>query len=409
MDVLHSRCAGLDVHKQTVVACVRVVESGQVRQELRTFSTMTKSLYQLAGWLVESEVSCVAMEATGVYWKPVWHVLEASGLELLLANAAHIKAVPGRKTDSNDAMWIADLLAHGLIRASFVPPTPVQELRDLTRTRKQFTQERTRHVQRLHKVLEAANIKITSVISDITGKSGRAFLDAIIAGEEDPEVLARLGSTRLKATQAQLVEALRGHVTPHQRFMLGLYLGQVDDTDRALAALDAEVAALLRPFQEVVDNVKTVPGIAETAAAAIVAEIGFDMGRFPSASHLVSWATLCPRNDESAGKRRSTRIRKGGNWLKPMLVQAAWAAIRKKNSYERSLFLRLKGRRGPLKAIVAVAASMLRAIYYIVRDNVPYRNLGADHFDHVDRDRMKRRLLSRLNKLGYDVELREAA
>ena len=409
MEVVHSRCGGLDVHKETVVACVRVIEGGKVRQEVRTFSTITKSLYELGEWLLAEQVMAVAMEATGVYWKPVWHVLEASGLSLVLANAAHIKAVPGRKTDVNDAMWIADLLAHGLIRGSFVPPTQVQELRDLTRTRKQFTRERTQHVQRLHKVLEDANIKITSVISDITGKSGRAFLDAIINGETDPVALAKLGSTRLRATPEQLAEALRGHVTAHHRFMLKFYANQVDDTDRALASLDTEVAALLKPFQEAVTNVSTVPGVGETVAAAIVSEIGFDMARFPSASHLVSWATLCPRADESAGRHRSTRIRKGANWLKPMLVQAAWSAVRKKSSYERSLFLRLKGRRGPLKAIVAVAASMLRAIYHILRDNVPYRDLGPAHFDSADREHAKKRLVHRLKRLGYQVDIREAA
>lgn len=409
MEVVHARCAGLDVHKATVVACVRISAEGRIRQEVRTFGTLTKSLYALAEWLMAEEVGCVAMEATGVYWKPVWHVLEASGLELVLANAAHIKAVPGRKTDVNDATWIADLLAHGLIRGSFVPPTQVQELRDLTRTRKQFSRERTQHVQRLHKVLEDANIKITSVISDITGKSGRAFLDAIVAGETDPVELAKLGSARLQASPEVLAEALRGHVTAHHRFMLKFYADQVDDTDRALAALDTQVAALLKPFQEAVANVSTMPGVGETAAAAIVSEIGFDMTRFPSASHLVSWATLCPRSDQSAGKHRSTRIRKGASWLKPMLVQAAWSAVRKKKSYERALFLRLKSRRGPLKAIVAVAASMLRAIFYILRDNVPYRSLGEHHFDTLDVEKAKNRLVHRLNELGYQVDLRPAA
>lgn len=409
METLHARCAGLDVHKETVVACLRVVEDGSVRQDVRTFSTVTRSLYELAEWLVAEKVTAVGMEATGVYWRPVWHVLEASGLELLLANAAHIKAVPGRKTDVNDSMWLADLLAHGLIRGSFVPPTSIQELRDLTRTRKQFVRERTKHVQRIHKVLEDANIKITSVISDITGKSGRRFLTALIEGETDPEVLARLGSSRLKATPEQLQEALRGHVTAHHRFMLKFYVEQVDDTNRALASLDTEASALLRPFQEAVANVSTVPGIAEVAAAAIVSEIGVDMTRFPSASHLVSWATLCPRSDESAGRRRSTRIRKGGNWLKPILVQAAWSAVRTKRSYERALFFRLKARRGPQKAIVAVAASMLRAIYYILRDSVPYIDLGPDHFDTIDRERAKTRLVKRLARLGYAVDVREAA
>lgn len=409
MEVIHAKCAGLDVHKETVVACVRLVRGGQIHQEVRTFSTVTKSLYDLAAWLASEEVTAAAMEATGVYWKPVWHVLEASGLTPILANAAHIKSVPGRKTDVNDATWIADLLAHGLIRGSFVPERPIQELRDLTRTRKQFVRERTQHVQRIHKVLEDANVKITSVITDIMGRSGRSFLSAIIAGEADPERLAQLGSTRLRATHEQLAEALRGHVTPHHRFMLKFYLGQVEGTDLAIAELDTEVAALLQPFHDAVINLTTVPGIAEIAATAIISEIGIDMSHFPSADHLVSWATLCPRNDESAGRRRSTRIRKGASWLKPLLVQAAWSAVRKKNSYERSLFLRLKARRGPQKAIVAVAASMLRAIYHILRNGVPYRDLGPNHFDTITREHSKMRLVRRLQALGYDVEVKEVA
>ena len=409
MEILYGKCAGLDVHKETVVACVRRVSRNQVHQEVRTFSTTTKSLYDLAEWLESQHVAAVAMEATGVYWKPVWHVLEASGFKLILANAAHIKAVPGRKTDVNDAMWIADLLAHGLIRGSFVPEQPIQELRDLTRARKQFVREHTQHVQRIHKVLEDANVKITSVITDIMGRSGRDFLEAIIGGATDPLALAALGNSRLKATTEELAEALRGHVTSHHRFLLKFYLDQADATENAISRLDQEVAALLGPFREAVMNVSTVPGIAETAAAAIVSEIGTDMSKFPTADHLVSWATLCPRNDESAGKHRSTRIRRGSSWLKPILIQAAWAAVRKKDSYERALFLRLKSRRGPRKAIVAVAASMLRAIYCILRDGVPYRSLGPNHFDNLSKERTKKRLIKRLNQLGYEVALTEAA
>lgn len=409
MQTVHVRCAGLDVHKETVVACVRVVKREEVHHEVRTFSTVTSSLYELAQWLQEERVTKVAMEATGVYWRPVWHILEGGGLDLLLANAAHIKAVPGRKTDVNDATWLADLVAHGLIRPSFVPPTQFQELRDLTRARKQSTRERTQHVQRIHKVLEDANIKVTSVISDVMGISGRKFLAAIIAGITDPVVLARLGSPRLHASPETLAEALRGHVTDHHRFMLQFYLDQVDDTDRALSRLDEQVAALLEPFREQVEHVSTVPGVGPTVAAAIVAEIGIDMSRFPSASHLVSWATLCPRSDESAGARRSTRTRKGATWLKPMLVQAAWSAVRTKRSYERVLFMRLKSHRGPQKAIVAVAASMLRAIYCILRDRQPYRTLGQDHFDTIDREKASKRLVARLKRLGYEVDVKKAA
>lgn len=391
------------------MACVRVVKRGEVHHEVRTFSTMTSSLYELADWLQQNRVTQVAMEATGVYWRPVWHILEAAELDLVLANAAHIKAVPGRKTDVNDATWMADLVAHGLIRPSFVPPTRIQELRDLTRARKQFTRERTQHVQRIHKVLEDANIKVTSVISDIMGMSGRKFLAALISGVTDPFELARLGSSRLQAAPETLAEALRGYVTDHHRFLLEFYLDQADHTDRALARLDEKVAALLEPFQRAVEHVSTVPGVGPTSAAAILAEIGIDMSRFPSANHLVSWATLCPRSDESAGARRSTRIRKGGSWLKPVLIQAAWSAVRTKDSYERALFHRLKSHRGPQKAIVAVAASMLRAIYAIVRDDTPYRSLGQDHFASIDRERAKSRLVARLNKLGYEVDIKDAA
>ena len=409
MELLHSRCAGLDVHKETVVACLREQQDQQSRQTVRTFSTTTKALNELAEWLAAEAVTAVAMEATGVYWKPVWHVLEAHDLSLVLANAAHIKHVPGRKTDVNDAMWIADLVAHGLIRASFVPEQPIQELRDLTRTRKQFVRQHTQHVQRIHKVLEDANVKITSVITDITGKSGRAFLNAIISGETDPVVLARLGDRRLKATNEELVEALRGKITKHHRFMLKLFTEQFDATNTAIAALDEEAGKLLLPFQDAVSKVSTVPGIGETVAAAIVSEIGLDMGRFPTAGHLVSWATLCPRCDESAGHHRSNRIRKGANWLKPMLVQAAWAAVRKKGTYLKSMFLRLKARRGPLKAVVAVAASMLRAIYYILRDDVPYRELGPAHFDKVAPQLAAKSLVRRLKSLGYEVEIKAMA
>ena len=409
MQVIHRRCAGLDVHKETVVACVRVLKKGKVEEQIRTFSTMTSSLYELGEWLASARVGQVAMEATGVYWRPVWHILEAAGLPLMLVNAAHCKAVPGRKSDVTDAAWLASLIAHGLVRGSFVPPTPVQELRDLTRARKQMTRQRTQHVQRIHKILEDANIKITSAISDVMGQSGRAFLDALIQGISDPEELARLGSDRLKASRSTLIESLRGHVTDHHRFMLRFYLDQIDQADQALRNLDDQVAALLFPFCDVLERVSTVPGIGPTTASAILAEIGFDMSRFPSSKHLVSWACLCPRSDESAGKHRSTRVRKGAGWLKPMLVQAAWSAVRTKDSYERTLFQRIKVRRGPQKAIVAVAASLLSSIFAVIRDDVPYRSIGSAHFSTIDRERKARRLRRQLQQLGYNVTLEVAA
>jgi len=402
MEVLYPKCAGLDVHQANVVACLRIAEGARASHEVRTFETTTKGLLALADWLRESGCTHVAMESTGVYWKPVWHVLEGE-FELVLANASHIRNVPGRKTDVNDAMWIADLLAHGLIRGSFVPPVAIQELRDLTRTRKQLVREVARHTQRIQKTLEDANIKIAGVISDILGASGRAFLDALIAGETDPEKLADLARGRLRASRTQIVEALRGRVREHHRFMLKLHLDQVSSLQKAIAELEARLGERLEPFREDVKLLVTIPGISQTAAQVMASEMGMDMHRFPSDDSLVSWAGMCPRSDESAGKRRSTRIRKGAPWLKTTLIQAAWAAVRTKNSYLRVLFHRLKARRGAMKAIVAVAASMLRSAYHMLSRRVPYQDLGPAHFDARNRTRTASRLLKRLKELGIEV------
>ncbi len=408
MEVVHERCAGLDVHQDNVVACLRVAAGGRIEQEVKTFATTTQGLLELSDWLTERGCTHAAMESTGVYWKPVWHVLEGS-FELVLANAMHIKNMPGRKTDVNDAMWIADLLAHGLIRGSFVPPTPVQELRDLTRTRKQLVREIAQHTQRIQKTLEDANIKLTGIISDVLGKSGRAMLEALIAGETNPEKLVELTSRRLKATRAELVEALRGRVREHHRFLLKLHLGQVDTLQAAVRDVEARVGETLQPFHDLAELLTTMPGVSDTVAHVIVSEIGVDMSRFPTAAHLISWAGLCPRSDESAGKRRSTRIRKGAPWLKTVLVQAAWAAARTKDSYLRAQFLRLKSRRGPMKAIVAVAASMLTAAYHMLRDGVEYEDLTGSYFDTRDRTKLAKRLIRRLQDLGLTVEVRAAA
>lgn len=408
MEVLHTRCAGLDVHKDTVVACVRLASGNQVSQDVRTFGTTTKELLALSDWLSEHDCTHVAMEATGVYWKPVWHVLEGS-FELLLANAAHIKNVPGRKTDVNDAMWIADLLAHGLIRASFVPETPIQDLRTLTRTRKQLVRGRVQHVQRIQKTLEDANLKIASAISDIMGVSGRAILNALIEGETDPEKLVALTGKRLRASRQTLIEALRGHVTKHHRFLLKLHMDQIASIEAAIDAIDAEIGTALDPFRAEAVRLTTIPGVRDIAAQVILSEIGADMSRFPSAGHLLSWAGLCPRNDESAGKRRSTRVREGSKWLKTTLVQAAWAATCVKDTYLRAQFLRIKSRRGPKKAILAVAASILTAVYFMLRDGVEYRELGSNYFDHLDKRKTVARLVRRLNDLGCEVELKNVA
>jgi transposase len=409
MDLLYKRCAGLDVHQHSVVACVRIADGGpSEREQIRTFDTTTKGLLELSSWLEENGCTHVAMEATGVYWRPVWHVLEPH-FELVLANASHVKNVPGRKSDVKDAAWIADLLAHGLIRGSFVPPTPVQDLRALMRTRKQLMREAARNTQRIQKTLEDANIKITGVVSDILGKSGRAILEALIAGETDPQRLVELTSNRLKAPREKLIEALRGNVRDHHRFLIKLHLEQVDTLHKSVRELEARVGEQLDPFRKNVEILTTIPGVSETAARVIVSELGSDMSRFPTASHLISWAGLCPRSDQSAGKRRSSRIRHGAPWLKTTLVQCAWAAVRTKNSYLRAQFHRLKSRAGAMKAIIAVAASMLTAAFHMLTTGVPYRELTAAHFDQRDATKHAKRLIRRLEDLGLKVTVQQAA
>jgi transposase len=409
MEVLHSHCAGLDVHKKTVVACVRHVVNGRPEREVRTFQTTTGELVALSEWLSGEGCSVVAMEATGIYWRPVWHILADGGFELVLANAAHVKNVPGRKTDVKDAVWLADLLAHGLIRGSFVPDEPIQVMRTLMRTRKQLSRERSSHIQRLQKMLEDANIKLDSVVTDIMGLSGRAMVEAMIDGETDPDVLAKLANRRLKASPQDLREALRGRVTRHHRFLLRLHLQQIDAFDAAVAEIDREVDEIVAPFRQAVSLLTSIPGISDLSARVILAEIGSDMSRFPTAGHLVSWAGLCPRNDESAGKRRSRRLRKGDPWLKTALVQCAWAASRKKDSYLRAQHQRIRSRGGAKKAICAVAASILTAIYHMLKDGTYYQDLGYDHFDRRAKAAHTKRLVNRLQNLGYSVNIEPIA
>ena len=408
MQLLYARCAGLDVHTRQVVACVRIVVNHAVTYQRLTVPTTTRGLLELADWLAAHEVTHVAMEATGVYWKPVWHLLEGQ-FDLLLANAQHVRHVPGRKSDVTDAQWLADLLAVGLLRASFVQPAPVQELRDLTRTRKQLVREVGRHTQRLQKILEDANIKLTETISDILGHSGRAMLQALIAGETDPERLASLARGRIKASHGQLVDALHGRVTKHHRFMLQLHLEQIAAIEAGLTTLEQRLTEALHPFRAARDLLTTMPGISNTVAAVVLAEVGDNIRPFPTAGHFVSWAGFAPRLDESAGKRRSTRTRPSAPWLKTTLVQAAWGAARTKNSYFHAQFARLKSRRGPKKAIMAVAASMLTAIYYMLRDGVEFHDLGSQYFAHHDKDQITKRLLRRLRDLGVEVEVKKAA
>lgn len=409
MEVLYQACAGLDVHKNSVVACVRIHgANGRASRETRTFATHTAALLELGEWLAEHECTHVVMEATGVFWKPVWHILEGN-FELVLANAQHVKNVPGRKSDVNDAQWLADLLAHGLVRGSYVPERPIQELRDLTRTRKQLVRQRAQHVNRIQKVLEDANLKIGSFIADITGLSGRALLEAIIQGETNAEKLVDVTSGRLKASREKLILAAQGQVTKHHRFLLRTHLEQIDATDGSVARLDEQIEELTGPFAEVVDRLERMPGVSTLAARVVLAEIGPDMSRFPTAGHLVSFAGLCPRLDESAGKARSTRLRKGSPWLKVTLVSCAWAAARSKNTYARAQFHRIKTRRGPKRAVVAVAASMLVAIYHLLKRGTEYRDLTAQHFDRRDKTRVANRLRKRLEALGYAVQMAPAA
>jgi len=408
MEVVYERCAGLDVHQSSVVACARLVEGGRVHQELGSFETTMKGLKALRSWLRKRGCTHAALEATGVYWKPVWMVLEGS-VELLLANPHEVRNVPGRKSDATDAAWLSDLMAHGLIRGSFVPAGPAQALRDLSRTRTQLAREVTRHTQRIQKTLEATGIKLTGLISDVLGATGRAILEALIAGESDPATLAQLKRKGIRATHEQLRDALCGRVQEHHRVLLRVHLNQVDAIRAAIARLEAEMESLLEPFRADVELVKTAPGIQATTARVVLAEAGLDIVRFSTAGQLLAWTGLCPGSDQSAGKRRSTRLRHGNPWLRTAMVQAAWAAIRKKDSYLRSLYFRLRARRGAKKAIIAVAASLLTAIYHMLTRRVPYSDLGPTYLDQRDRERTIHHLVRRLENLGLDVELRPAA
>jgi len=384
---------------------MRHMVDGKVSSEVRTFGSTTQELMALSDWLSAEACTHIAMEATGVYWKPVWHILSDGEFELVLANAAHVKNVPGRKTDVNDATWLADLLAHGLIRASFVPDEPTRQMRDLLRSRKQFVRERSSHTQRLQKTLEDANIKLDSVVTDILGLTGRRIIAALIDGQTAPQALATLAHRNIRATAAELEASLRGRVTAHHRFMLRLHLDHLDAVDAAIARIDKEVDGNVEPFRAAIEMLSTIPGISRLTAEVIVSEIGIDMGRFPTEGHLISWAGLCPKNDESAGKRRSTRMKKGAPWLKTTLIQCAWAATRTKQSYLRAQYLRLRSRRGAKKAIGAVAASILTAAYHMLKNGTLYQDLGADHFDNRAKGRQVLRLVKRLQNLGFEVQI----
>jgi len=408
VELLHPRCAGLDVHSDNVVACRRIEQNKSVAAEVKTFEATTRGLLKLRAWLLEASCTHAVMEATGVYWKPVWHALE-EGLDLILANPMHVRNVPGRKSDVSDAQWMAELLAHGLVRASFVPERATQEMRDLTRTHTQMSRELGRHTQRIQKVLEDADIKLTEVLTDLTGMSAMAILKALVAGERDPYKLASLSIGRAKSKHTELVEALTGHFREHHGFLLNLHIQQIEAISAALAELEAHLGEALEPHREQVRLLITIPGIGPTAAPVLLAEVGSDMTRFPNVGHLISWAGLCPKMDESNRKRKNTRIKKGAPWLKSMLVQCAWSAIKMKDSYFRARFYRLKSRRGPKKAIVAIAADLLRAAYFILKRVVPYHELGGDFYDRMDSTKATASLVRRLKNLGYEVSLSPVA
>lgn len=405
MKVLHDRCCGMDVHKRTVSACLIVPGQRQKPQkDQRTFGTTTPELLSLVDWLTAAGCTHVAMESTGPYWKPLYNLLEGS-FEVLVANAQHIKAVPGRKTDVRDAEWIASLLQHGLIRGSFIPPRPRRELRELTRYRKSLVQERADEVNRLQKVLEGANIKLASVATDVTGVSGRAILEALVAGHVSPQSMSELARGRMRTKIPELERALTGRIGEHQRFLITQQLAHIDYLDEAIERCGDEIEARLAPDAPVVERLCTIPGVGRRTAESLLAEIGTDMTRFPTHKHLASWAGMCPGNHESAGKRTSGKTRKGNRALRETLVEAARAAARTRNTYLAALFHRLAARRGGKKAVIAVGHTILVISYHLISGGGVYQDLGANHFDQLDRDRVSKRLIKRLEGLGYSVNL----
>jgi transposase len=401
MQVIHERCAGLDVHKKTVVACVLTPEG----KEIQTFSTVTSDLLRLAEWLQERGCRAVAMESTGVYWKPIYNLLEAGDFEPMVVNAQHIKAVPGRKSDVRDAEWIADLLRHGLLRPSFIPDRGQRELRELVRYRRSVVQERAREVNRLQKVLEGANLKLSSVASDVLGRSGRDMIAALCRGTQDPAALAALARGRLKQKSEQLQEALRGLVGSHQRFVLQEQLSHIEELEARIDRLNAEIEARLAPFAQIRQLLDTIPGVGQRTAEDLLAEIGTDMGRFPTHRHLASWAKICPGNRRSGGKAKHEHIGGGNPWLRSVLVEAARTAARCKDTFLASQYRRLVGRLGDARAIVAIAHSILVIAYHIIRDGKPYQELGATFHDQRSSKAIVRRLTQRLEDLGFVVNL----
>lgn len=407
MDIVHTHCAGLDVHKKTVVASLIVPdEKGSVRKETHTFGTMTSDLLELSDWLMGYSVTHVVMESTGEYWKPVFNILE-NNFEVLLVNAQHVKAVPGHKTDVKDSEWLAELLRHGLLKASFIPPLGQRELRELTRYRSTFVRERATLVNRVQKLLESANIKLASVATDVMGVSGRAMLNAIIEGQASPTEMAELAQKRMRTKRDLLAKALEGRVRAHHRFVLTELLCQIDSLDEAIERFNQQVEEYCRPFEESAALLDTIPGVGREVAEIIVSEIGTDMSRFPSADNLASWAGVAPGNNESAGKRRSGKTTKGNKALSTALNQAAHAASHTKNTYLSAQYRRLAARRGKKKAIVALEHTILVIAYHLIKRQEPYRELGGNYFDKRRPEATAKHLVKRLEQLGYSVSLQQ--
>jgi transposase len=406
LETIVRRCAGLDVHKASVVACVRVIDdNGELQSFTQSFGTTTSDLLKLNDWLMSYAVTIVGMESTGVYWKPVYTLLETE-FECWLLNAQHLHNVPGRKTDVADAAWIAQLVAHGLVRPSFVPPKEIRELREVTRYRKAVIQDRSREAQRLHKTLESAGIKLATVATDILGVSGLDMLQGLIAGTHDPEVLAELARGRLRKKIPALRKALAGWFSPTHRLLVGELLAHIEYLDESIERLSDDAAKIIAPFAQAIDLLDTIPGVNRRTAEVLLAEIGADMSRFPSSRNLASWAGLCPGNNESAGKRFSGKTRKGSKWLRATLVESAQAAARTKGTYLASQYTRIKGRHGHNKAIIAVAHSILVIAYHILQRQKPYNELGGDYFiERQNKDAYQRRLVKQLERMGYDVTL----
>jgi transposase len=408
MHIVHPRCCGLDVHKASLSACISLCGPEGKERHLRRFGTMTRDIAELAAWLSEHGVTTLAMESTGVYWKPIWNLLEGK-FDMLLVNAQHIKAVPGRKTDMKDCDWIAELLQHGLLRGSFVPPEAIRELRDLNRNRALLVQQRATVSNRIEKVLEDANIKLASVASHVLGQSGRSMLNAMAHGEAYPSKLADMARAKLRNKIPQLQLAFEGHFSERHRFQMQKLLDQLEFLDKKIAEFAQQIQERSQPYEGKILRLMTIPGVDRITASSLLAELGDDMNQFPTAHHAASWGGICPGNNESAGKQYGGKTRKGSRWLRRVLCQAAWAASHTKNTYLAALYRRVAARRGKQRAIIAVAHSILVAAYYILRRDEDYQELGGNYFDKANPDGLRRYLVRRLERLGHKVVLQSAA